>query len=71
MIFQIFHHLLQAKQLNAGSSSPIELTDDLIMQFAKICAGDISPMAAAIGGVVAQVSFPLLFKMNSYLKKNR
>jgi len=43
-----------AKQLNAGSSSPIELSDDLIMQFAKICAGDISPMAAAIGGVVAQ-----------------
>lgn len=48
--------------MNAGSSTPIELNDDFIMQFAKICVGDISPMAAAIGGIVAQVIIMLHVK---------
>lgn len=32
----------------------ITADDDFQMQFAKICAGDLSPMAAAMGGIVAQ-----------------
>lgn len=47
-----FLHL--AKELNAKSPSPIEIDDKLLEQFSKICAGDISPMTAAIGGFVAQ-----------------
>jgi hypothetical protein len=48
-----FIHL--AKELNAKCPSPIEPNDNLLAQFSKICAGDTSPMAAAIGGLVAQV----------------
>ena len=47
-----FVHL--AKEVNAKCPSPIEPDDELLAQFSKICAGDISPMAAAIGGLVAQ-----------------
>jgi len=47
-----FIHL--AKELNAKCPSPIEPNDNLLAQFSKICAGDTSPMAAAIGGLVAQ-----------------
>jgi ubiquitin-activating enzyme E1 len=43
-----------AKELNGKSANPIEPNDDLISLFAKICAGDVSPMSAAIGGFVAQ-----------------
>merc|ERR1719471_2588403 len=28
--------------------------EDFVLQFAKICAGDLNPMCAAIGGIVAQ-----------------
>ena len=28
--------------------------EELLATFAKVCAGDLSPMAAAIGGLVAQ-----------------
>ena len=39
-----------AKQLHGE-----EVTDeDFVLQFAKICAGDLNPMCAAIGGIVAQ-----------------
>jgi len=44
----------QAKQINAESSTPIEIDDKFQEQFAKICAGDLSPMNAFIGGLVAQ-----------------
>jgi len=45
----------KAKELNQASKSPIaELDENILEQFAKICAGDLSPMAAAIGGIVAQ-----------------
>ena len=38
--------------MNEASKSPIaELDADMLDQFAKICAGDLSPMAAAIGGI--------------------
>ena len=43
-----------AKELNAKCPSPIEPNDDLLAQFSKICSGNISPMAASIGGLVAQ-----------------
>ena len=43
-----------AKQINAQSSTPIEMDDKLQEQFAKICAGDVSPMNAFVGGLVAQ-----------------
>ena len=42
--------LALAKQLHGE-----EVTDeDFVLQFAKICAGDLNPMCAAIGGIVAQ-----------------
>ena len=42
----------KAKELNQASKSPIaELDENILEQFAKICAGDLSPMAAAIGGI--------------------
>ena len=44
----------QAKQINAQSSTPIEMDDKFQEQFAKICAGDLSPMNAFVGGLVAQ-----------------
>ena len=47
-----FLHL--AKELNAKCPSPIEMEESTIELFSKICAGNLSPMAAAIGGVVAQ-----------------
>ena len=43
-----------AKELNAKGLTPIELEESTIELFSKICAGNLSPMAAAIGGVVAQ-----------------
>ena len=45
----------KAKDLNGSAKSPVDSMDEpLLEQFAKICAGDVSPMAAAIGGIVAQ-----------------
>merc|ERR1719460_1831906 len=44
----------KAKEINAQSSTPIEMDDKFQEQFAKICAGDLSPMNAFIGGLVAQ-----------------
>ena len=42
----------KAKELNEASKSPSEeLDENILEQFAKICAGDLSPMAAAIGGI--------------------
>ena len=32
----------------------VTVDDDLIGTFAKVCSGDLSPMAASIGGIVAQ-----------------
>jgi len=44
-----------AQKLNKEAKNPVEtLDDDLIETFAKTCSGDLSPMAAAIGGIVAQ-----------------
>lgn len=43
-----------AHKINKESKNPTEIQDSLVEQFAKICAGDLSPMAAAIGGIVAQ-----------------
>ena len=43
-----------ADKLNKESKNPVELDAALIEQFAKICAGDLSPMAASMGGIVAQ-----------------
>lgn len=44
----------QAKQINAQSPTPIEIDDKFQEQFAKICAGDLSPMNCFVGGFVAQ-----------------
>merc|ERR1719219_1607614 len=44
----------KAKEINAQSSTPIEIDDKFQDQFAKICAGDVSPMNAFVGGLVAQ-----------------
>ena len=45
----------KAKELNASAKNPVESLDEaLLEQFSKICAGDLSPMAASIGGIVAQ-----------------
>merc|ERR1719411_2353122 len=43
-----------AKETNAQSPTPIEIDDKFQEQFAKICAGDLSPMNAFVGGLVAQ-----------------
>merc|ERR1711963_195071 len=43
-----------AKETNAKSSTPIEMDDKFLEQFSKICAGDVSPMNAFVGGLVAQ-----------------
>merc|ERR550532_2758693 len=43
-----------ADKLNKESKNPVELDAALIEQFAKICVGDLSPMAASMGGIVAQ-----------------
>ena len=45
---------MQAKQINAESSTPITIEDKFQEQFSKICAGDLSPMNAFVGGLVAQ-----------------
>ena len=42
-----------AKELN-DNYMKVEVDEKLIAQFSKICAGDLNPMAAAIGGIVAQ-----------------
>ena len=45
----------KAKELNGSAKNPVESLDEaLLEQFSKICAGDLSPMAASIGGIVAQ-----------------
>ena len=42
----------KAKELNGAAKNPVEILDDVLLdQFAKICAGDLSPMAAAIGSI--------------------
>jgi len=46
--------LTMAKQTNAKSPTPIEMDDKLLEQFSKVCAGDLSPMNAFVGGLVAQ-----------------
>jgi len=44
-----------AEKINKEAKNPVESIDDsLIEVFAKTCMGDLSPMAAAIGGIVAQ-----------------
>ena len=44
-----------ASQINSEAKNPVDTLDaDLIEVFAKTCAGDLSPMAAAMGGIVAQ-----------------
>ncbi len=44
-----------AVRMNKAAKNPVDTVDqDFVEQFAKICAGDLSPMAAAIGGLVAQ-----------------
>ena len=43
-----------ADKINKEAKNPVELDQGLIEQFAKICAGDLSPMAASMGGIVAQ-----------------
>ena len=30
------------------------MDEELLATFAKVCAGDLNPMAASIGGIVAQ-----------------
>ncbi len=42
-----------AKELNEKYCN-VTVDEDLVGQFAKICAGDVNPMAAAMGGIVAQ-----------------
>lgn len=44
-----------AKELNQTQAVKLESVDDKFVElFAKLCRGDLNPMAAAIGGVVAQ-----------------
>merc|ERR1712117_790486 len=44
-----------AEKINKEAKNPVESIDDsLIEVFAKTCMGDLSPMAAAIGGIVAE-----------------
>ena len=41
-----------AEKINKEAKNPVESIDDsLIEVFAKTCMGDLSPMAAAIGGI--------------------
>jgi ubiquitin-activating enzyme E1 len=42
-----------AKELNENYCN-VTVDEELIAQFAKICAGDLNPMAASFGGIVAQ-----------------
>ena len=37
--------------------------EDYVTQFAKICAGELNPMCAAVGGVVAQASNLFLMRV--------
>ncbi|KAJ3371127.1 hypothetical protein GGF31_003550 [Allomyces arbusculus] len=43
-----------AKEFAATMKDPVEINEKLIKQFAYQAAGDLSPMAAVIGGMVAQ-----------------
>ncbi|KAL2918709.1 E1 ubiquitin-activating protein [Polyrhizophydium stewartii] len=43
-----------AKAINAASPSPAELDDKLIMQLSHQARGDLPPMAAVMGGLIAQ-----------------
>ncbi|KAJ3328789.1 hypothetical protein HDU76_009286 [Blyttiomyces sp. JEL0837] len=43
-----------AKEINKASPSPAELSDDLIKELSYQARGDLSPMAAVLGGLVAQ-----------------
>ena len=44
-----------ADKINKAAKIPVETIDEsLIEVFAKTCMGDLSPMAAAMGGIVAQ-----------------
>ena len=43
-----------AREINSTRSSPIEPDETILGLFSKTCAGDLSPMAAAIGGIAAQ-----------------
>jgi len=44
-----------ADKINKAAKNPVETIDEsLIEVFAKTCMGDLSPMAAAMGGIVAQ-----------------
>jgi hypothetical protein len=45
-----------AQDLNSDQADPVEINAQLLELFSKTCSGDLSPMAAAIGGVAAQVS---------------
>ena len=48
------HFIRIAKDLNSQSDSPVEINEPLMELFSNVCIGDLSPMAAAIGGIVAQ-----------------
>ena len=44
-----------ADKINKAAKNPVDTIDEsLIEVFAKTCMGDLSPMAAAMGGIVAQ-----------------
>ncbi len=43
-----------AKEINNNSSNPVDISDNLIKELAYQARGDLSPMAALFGGLVAQ-----------------
>merc|ERR1719418_238880 len=44
-----------AEKINKAAKNPVETIDESLIEiFAKTCMGDLSPMAAAMGGIVAQ-----------------
>lgn len=46
--------LLLAKSLSVDGGNDTEINSQLLETFAKVCAGDINPINATIGGIVAQ-----------------
>jgi len=46
--------LVIAKEINSNSPNPVELDDNLIKELSYQSRGDLSPMAALFGGLVAQ-----------------
>ncbi len=43
-----------AEKVNSSGGNPIEINKELLEKFAHIAAGNLSPLNAAIGGIVAQ-----------------